>query len=100
MFFIARIVAAMFTGSCGSKSTTTTDESSDSVIGRPQLDETRLVVPVTAEVCERSIRPAHHELAAPALPPARHLVDDHVECRRERRVDVNVHTIRPPCFVK
>src|SRR5690348_11915088 len=89
MFFIARTVAPMLTGSCGSYSTTTTDERIESVIGAFEWNEAVLVLTIAAQVDELAAAAAQHQLAPAAAASARHLVDDDVECRRQlaRHVD-------------
>src|SRR6185503_1170298 len=81
MFFIARTVAAMLIGFCGSYRTTTTDVRSDSAIVL-QFDESDGLVAIAAKVDELPCTTAHDELTASPFSPARHLVDDHVECAR------------------
>src|SRR5687768_9566841 len=80
MFFIARTVAAMFTGSCGSWSTTHTVSRSVSGMRDDEGMETRL--PVAAEIDEPALRAAEHELPAPPLTFGRHVVDDDLHLER------------------
>src|SRR3954468_13932281 len=82
MFFIARMVAAMFTGSCGSYSTTTTDDSSDSGIDQIQANEPRPILSIAAQVHEFSSGTAQDELPPAPNAPARHLVHRDVDLDR------------------
>src|SRR5215831_13769126 len=79
MFFIARTVAAMLMGFCGSNSTTTTEERSDSDIVDLERDQSISVLPVAAQVDEVTVRTAQNELAASPLPAGGHLVHDHID---------------------
>ncbi|PYP51266.1 MAG: hypothetical protein DMD39_08875 [Gemmatimonadetes bacterium] len=53
MFFIARIVAAMFTGSCGSYNTTLTAERIDSELGlgSPEGETSSRIIDPDAKCC-------------------------------------------------
>src|SRR5690348_7602598 len=84
MFFIARTVAAMFTGSCGSYSTTTIDARRDSVIRYAKCDQALRLVPVAAEIHELPRPSTEHELPAATLAAARLLVDDDVDADGRR----------------
>src|SRR4051812_742569 len=76
MFFIARTVAAMFTWSCGSYSTTRRASSRDSGIGDDKGDETGRVVTVATKIDELALRPGTNQLAAAAFPAAWLFIDD------------------------
>src|SRR4051812_39735685 len=90
MFFIARMVAAMLIGFCGSKRTTTTAESSESAIVL-QLDQFDHLVALATEVHELACSAAHHELTPTPLAAAGHLVDDDVQrARMAGNLDVEV----------
>src|ERR1043166_8225558 len=93
MFFMARTVAPMFTGSCGSYSTTTTDARSDSDIGEAERDQARLLVTISAKIDELSPPTAEHELSSATLAPVWLLVDDDVE-RNERAFGIARHVER------
>ena len=60
MFFIARIVAAMLIGFCGSKSTTTMDVSRDSLIDEFDWNQAVLILSVAAQVDELSVAAAQY----------------------------------------
>src|SRR5262249_17685414 len=83
-FFIARTVAAMLMGFCGSNNTTTTEESSDSGIVDLERDETIGVLPIASQIDELAVRTAQDELTAASLTSSRHLVHDHIDRVRDR----------------
>src|SRR5687767_15120755 len=78
MFFMARTTAAMFTGFCGSNSTTRTRDRTDSVIDDREGEVAVLIVAIAAEVDELIRRATEHELASTAFAVGRHVVHDHV----------------------
>src|ERR1043166_848468 len=96
MFFMARTVAPMLIGFCGSYNTTTTDASSDSVIGDSQWNQSLGIVAVASEIHEVAVGTAQHELSTPAFATARHLVHDPIESEGWRhRWQLDRHAV--PC---
>src|SRR5262245_12490459 len=103
MFFIARIVAAMLTGFCGSYSTTTTASSNELDIWYTKGNEVDGVVTIAAQVHKIAATSTQHELPAPALATAGQLVHEHVdrawEHAADRDVDAIAGAVTPPCRV-
>src|SRR5258708_2443442 len=89
MFFIARTVAAMWTGSCGSKRTTEMRERRESDMRENESEQPVWLVPVTPKIDEFSGGTGHHELAAATSPAGNDLVDEDVE-EELRRAMVDV----------
>src|SRR5690242_16739148 len=92
MFFIARIVAAMLIGFCGSKSTTTTESSRDSLIGESDRHEVGVFMAIAAEIHELSAAAAQHELSAAPLAGGRFFVDQEIDCLWDAVADFDVDT--------
>src|SRR6476660_1486352 len=99
MFFIARTVAAMFTGSWGSKRMTEIRASRDSDIGESEAEKTRGVVTITTKIDEFVGGTGQHELPATACSTGNGLVDEEVQ-RDLRTVARNIHACgeHPPVF--
>src|SRR5260221_12146406 len=89
MFFIARTVAAMLTGSCGSKRTTEMRERRESDMRENESEQPVWLMPVTPKIDEFSGGTGHHELAAATGAARNDLVDEDVE-EELRRAMVNV----------
>src|SRR5215213_2479423 len=87
MFFMARIVAPMLTGSCGSYNTTATDARSESGIDDLQRNESGRIVPIAAQVHKFIASAAEYELAAASLSAERHLIHDDFD--RKRRLGLS-----------
>src|SRR5260221_12692813 len=75
MFFIARTVAAMLTGSCGSKRTTEMRERRESDMRENESEQPGWIMPVTPKIDEFSGGTGHHELAAATDAARNDLVD-------------------------
>src|SRR5215217_1680012 len=86
MFFIARIVAAMLTGSCGSYSTTTTDTSNESAIDDLERNQACGVVAIALQIHEFAGSAAQDELSPASLTSERRLVHDDVDSERWPRL--------------
>src|SRR5688500_12767566 len=80
MFFIARTVPAMLTGSCGSTRTTwTAARGSSGIVDDDEWEEAVRWLPVATQVDPFAASAAKHELSAPPLPVGSSLVHQQVE---------------------
>ena len=93
MFFIARTVAAMLIGFCGSKRTTTTESRRDSLIGETDGDELRSFVAVAAEVDEVAAPAAENQLATTSFAAERLFDDQNLNCLSSALGDFDVERI-------
>src|SRR5260221_2709355 len=74
MFFIARTVAAMLTGSCGSKRTTEMRERRGSDMRENESEQPGWLMPGTPKIDAVSGGPGHHEPDAATAAPRNDLV--------------------------
>src|SRR5260221_3015616 len=86
MFFIARTVAAMLTGSCGSKRTTEMRERRESDMRENESEQPVWLMPVTPKIDEFSGGTGHHELAAPPRAARNDLVHEDLEAELRRAI--------------
>src|SRR5690348_8069648 len=96
MFFIARTVAPMLIGFCGSYRTTTTASRSELLID-VQWDQAVLVVAIAAEINELTATAAEHELSAPTFSTAGHFIHDDIQCVRDRTGKCDVEIVAARC---
>src|SRR5665647_3082056 len=106
MFFMARTVAAMFTGFCGSKRTTEICESRESAIREREAEQPRRVVAVSTKIDEFTGGAGEHELPSTSRTPRHDFVDDDVERKlwraaadMQRRLEPISGRGRPPARV-